>query len=1148
MKKLLGLDLGSSSIGWAVVTESEDSHTIKAIGSRIIPLSTDDANEFTQGNAISKNASRTQRRTQRKGYDRYQQRRERLRAFLSERNMLPRENYDKLQLWGLRADAARQKLSLEEIGRVLLHINQKRGYKATKADYDASDKTNSEYKDAVMGRHRAIAERGITIGQLFFEKLSADPTYRTKEQVFPRRAYEEEFDRITACQQTFYPDILTDEAIGTLRDEIIFYQRGLKSCKHLVSICEFEKREYIDKESGKTVLSGPKVAPRSSPLAQACKIWESVNNLTLTNRKGEKLKITPAERRAMFDHLDNNDRLTLTDMYRILGISRSDGWWGGKAIGKGLQGNTTKMAIRKALGDGYADLLRFNLSKADTDRVDTETGEIVQIISDSFLNEPLYRLWHLLYSIDERAEFENALKKQFGIDEPETVERLFALDFVKQGYANKSARAMRRILPYLELGLMYSESCEAAGFRHSESLNEAENQARELLDKLPYIAKNELRQPVVEKILNQMIHVVNALMERYGRFDEIRVELARELKQSKDERNETTKAINKAERENKSIGERIVAEYNLTPTRSRIQKYKMWREADHTCFYCGQPVGAAEFLNGYDVEVEHIIPRSLFFDDGFSNKVCACRACNKEKNNRTAYDYMRSKPEAAFQDYLDRIEKLYKEKKISKTKYERLLTPADKIPTDFIDRQLRESQYIARKSREILSSVCRDVTSTSGSVTDFIRRSWGWDKVLHNLDIDRYRQAGLTEMKEREHSGKKWSEEVIKDWSKRLDHRHHAIDALVIACTKQGYIQRINNMSELKETAFAPDEKQGTEYRERKTRLEKYILSQPHFSTSEVEKAADSILISFKAGKKAASTGKRYVHRGGKRMLVQENIVIPRGALHEESLYGAVDRYGKNRKGETIVEKQSVLKYPLSSIVRKDIEFIVDEGIKKLVRQRFDNHTGNEKDVWKDLTNNPLLFNGAPIRSVRCFTGLKSEATATLDRGSVKPGNNHHIAIYVDRDGKRQESCVTFWHAVERKKHRIPVVITRPDEVWDHLPADLSEEFLAQLPLPDRTFEMSLQQNEMFVLGLEPDEFEAAMRGRDFTLLSKYLYRVQKIQKGEYYFRHHLQTKVDDISMSSKNAGFFQRYSMKSLFENSPQKVRISLLGEISKA
>ncbi len=313
------------------------------------------------------------------------------------------------------------------------------------------------------------------------------------------------------------------------------------------------------------------------------------------------------------------------------------------------------------------------MSKKDTDLVDTETGEIVQIVSDSFLNEPLYRLWHLLYSIDERTEFENALKKQFGIDEPDTVERLFALDFVKQGYANKSARAMRRILPYLELGLMYSESCEAAGFRHSESLNKAENQARELLDKLPPIAKNELRQPVVEKILNQMIHVVNALMERYGRFDEIRVELARELKQSREERNKTTKDISKAERENKSIAERIAGEYNLTPTRSRVQKYKMWEETAQKCMYCDQPVNVVEFLRGFEVEREHIIPKSLFFDDSFQNSTCACRMCNKEKNNRTAYDYMRSKPEGEFTAYLERIEKLHKVgingKKISKTKY-----------------------------------------------------------------------------------------------------------------------------------------------------------------------------------------------------------------------------------------------------------------------------------------------------------------------------------------------------------------------------------------------------------------------------------------------------------------------------------------------
>lgn len=122
-----------------------------------------------------------------------------------------------------------------------------------------------------------------------------------------------------------------------------------------------------------------------------------------------------------------------------------------------------------------------------------------------------------------------------------------------------------------------------------------------------------------------MVNVVNALMEKYGRFDEIRVELARELKQSKEERSNTYKSINKNQRENEQIAKRIV-EYGV-PTRSRIQKYKMWEESKHCCIYCGQPVDVGDFLRGFDVEVEHIIPKSLYFDDSFANKVCSCRSC-----------------------------------------------------------------------------------------------------------------------------------------------------------------------------------------------------------------------------------------------------------------------------------------------------------------------------------------------------------------------------------------------------------------------------------------------------------------------------------------------------------------------------------------
>lgn len=288
MKKILGLDLGTNSIGWAVVNadENEKPISIESMGSRIVPLTADDTNEFTKGNAISKNQSRTEKRTARKGYDRYQLRRNKLTLELRKLNMLPDEQLIKLQpleLWQLRANAATEghKLTLPEIGRVLYHINQKRGYKHAKSD-ESADTKQKAYVAEVNARYAMIKERKQTIGHFFAEKLKENEietskgklyTYRIKEQVFPRRAYEAEFDQIMECQKVFYPDVLTNEEINILRNEIIFYQRKLKSCKHLVSLCEFEKREYKNKD-GKIVIDGPKVAPKSSPLFQVCKIWE----------------------------------------------------------------------------------------------------------------------------------------------------------------------------------------------------------------------------------------------------------------------------------------------------------------------------------------------------------------------------------------------------------------------------------------------------------------------------------------------------------------------------------------------------------------------------------------------------------------------------------------------------------------------------------------------------------------------------------------------------------------------------------------------------------------------------------------------------------------------------------------------------------
>ncbi|MCD7711004.1 MAG: type II CRISPR RNA-guided endonuclease Cas9 [Porphyromonadaceae bacterium] len=1138
MKNILGLDLGSGSIGWAVIQEEEENKpSILGIGSRIIPLSTDDATQFTQGQSITKNADRTKARTQRKMLNRYQMRRSMLTAFLHEYGMTPDERLIKLppvELWGIRAKAVTEEISLPELGRVLYHLNQKRGYKSAKGDYDECDKEKSKYLSDLTNREKELREKDMTIGQKFYAELKADPSYRCKDRVYPRESYIEEFDRIMECQRQYH-NILTDDRIAYLRNHIIYYQRPLKSCKHLVGKCTLAQMVY-QLPDGSLKSRGIKVAPRTSPLFQVCKIWQTLNNLEIKHGK-EKLILSKEQRQTLFEHLNTNEKLTPAYFYKITGISKKEGWSVEQTLGRGLQGNTTYTALKNAL-DGYAEagkLLRFELHIRTVEIADCETGEILQqpVIDTDFEQEPLYQLWHTLYSINDREVLDRVLIRKFGITDDAIRGKLKNIDFVKAGYGNLSSLAMRRILPYLMQGYVYSEACFRAGYNHSQSLTKEENQSRELAKALSQIPRGDLRQPVIEKILNQMVNLVNALIDKYGAFDEIRVELARELKQSREERENTKERMNENQKRNDKIRERILNEYKLYPTYSRIQKYKLWEESGNLCMYCGQPVDCNAFLKGTEVEREHIIPQSLFFDDSFANKVCACRNCNQEKNNRTAYDYMSSKPENEFKKYLDRIDSLWKEKKISNEKHKYLLMKECEIPQDFINRQLRESQYIARKAMEILKTICYNVYATSGSVTAYLRHLWGWDTVLHDLNLNRYREGGLTENIN--------NRECIKGWDKRLDHRHHAIDALTIACTKQGYIQRINTLAAHK------DEKGYSS-------LDRYIQEQPHFTHQEVYSAAEKILISFKAGKRAASSGKRYIHKGGKRILVQQNIIIPRGALSKESVYGKIARYHKDKKGNISFQDEYVIKYPVSGITKKNVGDIVDKNIRNILSQRLDEYKDNEKKAF----STPIYTSdGKPIQTVRCFTGLKAVAPVKYNEkgeaiGFVKPNNNHHIAIYTDKEGMLQEHVVTFWHAVERKKYRLPVIIEHPDEVWDSVNDNMDEKFLKQLPDPTWKFLLSMQQNEMFVLGLPDDIYTDSLENRDYALLSNYLYRVQKLATKNYCFRLHTETSVDDKYEGTKNELLSKAMgklkiiqSMDAFKKINPHKVRINYVGEI---
>ena len=1184
-KHVLGLDLGVGSIGWCLIAldAQGDPAEILGMGSRVVPLNNaTDAADFSIGKAFTANQERTARRTMRRGFARYQLRRYRLRRELAKVGMLPDAaliQLPLLELWELRERAATagRRLTLPELGRVLCHINQKRGYRHVKSDAaivgDEGEKkkdSNSAYLAGIRANDEKLQDEHKTVGQYFAEQLrqnqSESPTggisYRIKDQIFSRQRYIDEYDQIMAAQRVHYPDILTDEFIRMLRDEVIFMQRPLKSCKHLVSLCEFEKQEKVmrvqqdDGKGGRQLVErkvkfGPKVAPKCSPLFQLCRIYEAVNNIRLTRPDGSPRDITPEERAKIVAHLQSSASLSFAALKKLL---KEKALIADQLTSKsGLKGNSTRVALASALQPypQYHHLLGMELETRmmTVQLTDEETGEVtereVAVVTDSYVRQPLYRLWHILYSIEERDAMRRALIKQLGMKEEDLdgglLDQLYRLDFVKPGYGNKSAKFICKLLPQLQQGLGYSEACAAVGYRHSNSPTSEEITERTLLEKIPLLQRNELRQPLVEKILNQMINLVNALKAEYG-VDEVRVELARELKMSREERERMAEGNRRREKENKAIAEKI-RECGLFPTKSRIRKYMLWEEAGEKCLYCGQILTLSQCLNGDDMEVEHIIPKSVLYDDSYGNKTCACRRCNKEKGNRTALEYIRAKGWEA--EYMERINGLLDKKAISYSKHQRLRWLKEDIPSDFLERQLRLTQYISRQAMAILQQGIRRVSASEGGVTARLRSLWGYDDILHTLNLDRYDSMGETERVSRE--GETTEKLRIKDWSKRKDHRHHAIDALVVASTRQGYIQRLNRVSSESEREAMSEEieVQKAAKTDKLSLLERWLTQRPHLSVRAVSDKVAEILISYRPGKRVVTRGRNIYLRHGKKCV--QSGLVPRGPLSKETVYGQITING---------EPQIVCKYDLQSLKAKDVDYVVDLALRKRLKELLAQHGGKEKEAFAGDVYMDEAGTQGPIRSVRCFTGLdraKMKAVKYDEQGEavgfVATQNNHHLAIYRTPKGKLVESIVSFWDAVDRARYGIPLVITHPREVMEQVlqHGDIPESVLSLLPPSDWVFVDSLQQDEMVIIGLSDEELQRALEAQDYRKLSEHLYRVQAISSRDYYFRYHLETSVSDMRNSSGYIPKFYRIrSLKDYEKRNLRKVRVDLLGRIS--
>ncbi len=1183
MKKILGLDLGVASIGWAFIKEDEKKSEILGMGVRIIPLNPDERDEFNSGNAISKNAKRRMKRGMRRNIYRRTLRKTLLRNALKEVGIDPGkalfEELSKMNLWELRARAAQEQISLEELGRVLYHLNQKRGFKSNRKTDGAEEdpKKESEYKAEIRKNAQILTDTGKTIGEYVFGELSNDQYFKLKGRIFPRQAYADEFNAIWNCQSNFYPDVLTENLRHRIQNEIIFHQRPLKSQKALVSRCEFEKRyAWVN---GKRMDVSPRVTPKTSPLAQWTKIYEAVRNIRVKNEYGQVVELEFEKLKAVAETLKWKDKMSATEIFKVLGLDKSVTHNIGE---KGIQGDTTYSSIEKAVKDlpGSKQFLerlqaiQFDIvlkDNKDLTMVDEETGELFhyqsKVIGEGFEKSDYFRLWHLLYSVESEESLIKNLLEDFQCS-IEVAQKLVKLDFTKLGFSNKSAAAIKKTLPYLMDGFDYTRAMMCAGYRHSDFLDKAENEARVLLDKIPILQKNSLRQPVVEKVLNQLINIVNAIIEhpQYGRPDEIRVELARELKQSKDERNRSSSNISKNEKRNKEIEERLKKEYGFVKiSKSLINKYKIYEEVGGISPYTGKRIALADFLNGAGVDVEHIIPKSRLFDDSLSNKTMAESWVNKAKGNMTAFDFMKAQPVPglqSFDDYIAMVNLWYKAgvngAKISRTKYERLLCEEAKIPNDFIDRQLRQTQYISKKASQILGLVSRNVYATSGGVTDFLREKWGWNDVLKKVNWERYEKLGLTSIETRE-DGKRIYQ--IEGWSKRDDHRHHAVDALVVACTKQSYIQSLNRLNQfVNKTNNATGLKDADHYK-----LKELGELSP-FKVDEIVEVVANIIVSFKPGKRVSSKSKN--------KSTGHISIIPRGPLSKETVYGkikvqsirevvlnknfnpewlVVDRFLRTvireriksangdlskafklpillADGETPVKKveiyewneEAVVKYPISSIKQKDVEYVVDPVVKQKLQAFFDTFP-NEKEAIKNIGVQPIWFNEEkriPIRTVRLKTGLgkvvpQKQVSPDEAKGFVDSGNNHHLAVYEREDGSLFDVMVSFQEAFERKANGIPLYLNEYE---------------------GGKLKWKFEQNDLFEI--------ANAEGKVM------FYRIQKVSKTaagtpNVFFRLISETNLVDTKENLSMNVYYNIQSLGALQKINPRAIRLNTLGEI---
>jgi CRISPR-associated endonuclease Csn1 len=788
MRYRLALDLGSTSLGWSMIrlnADNEPCAVVKA-GVRIF------SNGRNPKDGSSLAVTRREARAMRRRRDRLLKRKARMMHTLIEYGFFPDEKLERKALetmnpFVLRAKGLDQALTSAEFGRALFHINQRRGFKSNRKT-DKKDNDSGALKTAISKMRATIEAEGCrTVGEWLNKRDVAGKTVRARyhqdktikddgktkidkyyDLYIDRAMIEHEFDELWAKQAEQNPTLFTEVARADLKD-VLLHQRPLKPVKP--GRCTF----MPDEER----------APLALPSTQRFRIYQEVNNLRILREGLKEEPLTLKQRDELIAALEANSKRTFTQIKKLLGVGGAVQFNLEDPKREELRGNTTSAILSKNEHFGSA---WFTFDEAKQDAI------VMQLVKEE--NEAKLVRW---------------LQDETGIDE-KRAEKIANVG-LPEGYGSLSIKALSRILPELRRDVAtYDKAVQAAGFEHHSRLNQnteipgitfkaesidqdtGEIKAFHIFNELPYYGEylqrhvgfgsgnpedpiekryGKIANPTVHIGLNQVRLVVNALIKRYGHPSEVIVEVARDLKQSKVHRDEESKRQTENQKRNKRLREEIARVLGISEERVKradIEKMILWEElsfdpADRHCPYSGVQISVTMLLSG-EVETEHILPFSQTLDDSLNNKTVALRQANRVKGNRTPWDAFGAQRTAGF-DYagiLARAEQMPKGKRyrFGEDGYKRWL----KDDAGFLPRALNDTRHMSKVAREYMSLICPNARVIPGRMTAMLRAKFGLNDVL-----------GL--------NGEK----------NRNDHRHHAVDACVIAVTDQGLLQRFAQAS-----------------------------------------------------------------------------------------------------------------------------------------------------------------------------------------------------------------------------------------------------------------------------------------------------------------------------------------------------------------